>query len=86
MSEEVQPPAPRWPAAYLQLSEAFMSAVASGIDLLPVTQSQRSVLRLPPETDGRGSNAPLQSLVRSAHTEPIWAAGDRPNVTIGGAP
>ena len=50
-----------------------MSAVASGIDLLPATQSQRSVLRLPPETDGQGSNAPLQSLVRSAHTEPICA-------------
>jgi len=47
-----------------------MSAVASGIDPLPVTQSHRPVLRLPPETDRRGSNAPLQSLMRSAHTEP----------------
>jgi len=48
-----------------------MSAGACEIDLLPVTQGQRTVLRLPPETDGRSSNAPLQSLVRSAHTEPF---------------
>jgi hypothetical protein len=53
MSEEVQPPAPWWPAANLQLNEAFISAVARGIGLLPVTQGQRSVLRLPPDTTGR---------------------------------
>jgi hypothetical protein len=82
MPEEVQPPAPRRPAAYLQLSEAFMSAGASGIDLLPVTQGQRTVLRLPPETDRQGSNAPLQPLARSARAEPPFATAGRPSTPL----